>query len=305
MRHKLLILGAFASLALSLPLGAAEKSGSSVATVPATLRGMVICSGLQNVPVTADAAQVLPLHVVTQLACGQEVAILSDSEGYTVQIRTAGGKSGYVARMYLSKAPENSVNDHHSVEAVVDNGIARWQSGAPGSEQFFSGDSLVESLTANGITVQVSLQDTGWKLRASVAIVNESAEPLHFNPAVFTLDELKPRLRSLAVQNPKELAKALAHQVYSTNSSATAPASAKYTNASYKTAAYIPATPNYFAQEAQQLQSTVLQAATLAPKDKTSGVVWFQRDKNAQELNLRIFVGDQIFEFPLSFPPRN
>ena len=305
MRHKLLILGAFASLALSLPLGAAEKSGSSVATVPATLRGMVICSGLQNVPVTADAAQVLPLQVVTQLACGQEVAILSDSEGYTVQIRTAGGKSGYVARMYLSKAPENSVNDHHSVEAVVDNGIARWQSGAPGSEQFFSGDSLVESLTANGITVQVSLQDTGWKLRASVAIVNESAEPLHFNPAVFTLDELKPRLRSLAVQNPKELAKALAHQVYSTNSSATAPASAKYTNASYKTAAYVPATPNYFAQEAQQLQSTVLLAATLAPKDKTSGVVWFQRDKNAQELNLRIFIGDQIFEFPLSFPPRN
>ena len=273
--------------------------------MPATLRGMVICSGLQNVPVTADAAQVLPLQVVTQLACGQEVAILSDSEGYTVQIRTAGGKSGYVARMYLSKAPENSVNDHHSVEAVVDNGIARWQPGAPGSNQFFSGDSLVESLTANGITVQVSLQDTGWKLRASVAIVNESAEPLHFNPAVFTLDELKPRLRSLAVQNPKELAKALAHQVYSTNSSATAPASAKYTNASYKTAAYIPATPNYFAQEAQQLQSTVLQAATLAPKDKTSGVVWFQRDKNAQELNLRIFIGDQIFEFPLSFPPRN
>ena len=305
MRHKLLILGAFASLAVSLPLWAAENSGSSVAPPPATLRGKVICRGVQNVPITADAGQVLPMQVVTQLACGDEVAILSDSENYTVQIRTADGKSGYVARMYLSEAPAKSALADRSDEAVVDNGIARWQSGAPGSNQFFSGDSLVESLTANGITVQVSLQDTGWKLRASVAIVNESAEPLHFNPAVFTLDELKPRLRSLAFQNPKELAKALAHQVYSTNSSATAPASAKYTNASYKTAAYVTATPNYFAQEAQQLQSTVLQAATLAPKDKTSGVVWFQRDKNAQELNLRIFVGDQIFEFPLSFPQHN
>ena len=305
MRHKLLILGAFASLAVSLPLWAAENSGSSVATVPAALRGTVICSGLQNVPVTADAAQVLPLQVVTQLACGQEVAILSDSEGYTVQIRTADGKSGYVARMYLSKASANSVNDHHLDEAAVDNGIARWQSGAPGSDKFFSGDSLVESLTANGITVQVSLQDTGWKLRASVATVNDSARPLHFNPAVFTLDELKPRLRSLAYQNPKDLAKALTHQVYWTNSSATAPASATYRNAAYKTPQYVPATPNYFAQEAQPLQSTVLQAATLAPKDKTSGVVWFQRDKNAQELNLRIFVGDQIFEFPLSFPQNN
>jgi hypothetical protein len=59
------------------------------------------------------------------------------------------------------------------------------------------------------------------------------------------------------------------------------------------------------AQEAQEAQAPVLQAATLSPKDKTSGVVWFQRDKNARELNLRIFVGDQIFQFPLSFPPHN
>jgi hypothetical protein len=53
------------------------------------------------------------------------------------------------------------------------------------------------------------------------------------------------------------------------------------------------------------MESAVLQAGTLGPKQQTSGVVWFQRDKNVQELNLRIFVGDQIFEFPLSFPQQN
>jgi hypothetical protein len=303
MRNKLLIFGTFASLALALASPAAENSGSSVSPAPGSLRGTVICRGAQNVPVTTDAEQALPMQLVTRLNCGDEVAVLSDSEGYTVNIRTADGKDGYVARMYLEEHPANSSKDRRAVEAVVDNGIARWQSGAPGSDQFYSGGAVVESLTANGITVQISLQDTGWKLRASVAIANEGAAPVRFNPAGFTLDELKPRLRALAYQNPKELAKALTHQVYWTNSSATAPASATYMNAVYK-ASTVP-TPNYLAEVAQQVQSNVLLAATVSPKEKASGVVWFERDKNSQQLNLRIFVGDQIFEFPLSFPPHN
>ncbi|HJX96212.1 MAG TPA: hypothetical protein VJ324_11375, partial [Candidatus Acidoferrum sp.] len=245
MRHKLLVLGTFAGLAVTLPSLAAENSGSATSPTPGGLRGTVVCRGVENVPVTADAEQGLPMQLVARLNCGDEVAVLSDSEGYTVNIRTADGKDGYVARMYLSERPANSAKDRHAVEAVVDNGIARWQSGAPGSDQFFSGGSVVESLTANGITVQVSLQDTGWKLRASVAIANEGPVPVHYNPAGFTLDELKPRLRTLAYQNPRELAKALTHQVYWTNSSATAPASATYVNAAYKTSAYVPATPNY------------------------------------------------------------
>jgi len=305
MRHKLLVLGTFAGLAVTLPSLAAENSGSATAPAPGGLRGTVVCRGVENVPVTADAEQGLPMQLVARLNCGDEVAVLSDSEGYTVNIRTADGKDGYVARMYLSERPANSAKDRHAVEAVVDNGIARWQSGAPGSDQFFSGGSVVESLTTNGITVQVSLQDTGWKLRASVAIANEGPVPVHYNPAGFTLDELKPRLRTLAYQNPRELAKALTHQVYWTNSSATAPASATYMNAAYKTSAYVPATPNYLADVAQRVQSAVLLQGNVGPKEKASGVVWFERDKSPQQLNLRIFVGDQIFEFPLSFPQHN
>ena len=195
MRNKLLVLGTFASLAAAAPSWAAENSGSTVAAAPGSLRGTVICRGVQNVPVTADAEQSLPMQLVTRLNCGDEVAVLSDSEGYTVNIRTSDGKDGYVARLYLSEHAASSSKDRRD-EAVVNNGIARWQSGAPGSDQFYSGSAVVESLTANGITVQVSLQDTGWKLRASVAINNNSSAPVHFNPAGFTLDELKPRLRA-------------------------------------------------------------------------------------------------------------
>jgi hypothetical protein len=302
MRNKLLILSTFLSLAVTLPTWAAENSGSSVAAAPGALRSTVICHGLENVPVTADAEQALPMQLVALLNCGDEVAVLADSEGYTVNIRMSNGKDGHIARIYLAERSASLPKDHRAVEAAVDNGIARWQSGAPGSDQFLSDGSLVESLRANGITVQISLQDTGWKLRASVAIANESDGTIHFDPAGFTLDELKPRLRTLAYQNPRELAKALTHQVYWTNASATAPASATYMNAVYKTSAAGPATPNYLQEAAQQVQSSVLQPATLAPKEKSSGAVWFERDKGPQQLNLRIFVGDQIFEFPLSFP---
>jgi hypothetical protein len=304
MRNKLLVLGTFASMAATaaLPAVAAEKAASSVSPVPGSLRGTVVCRGVKNVPVTADEEQALPMQLVARLNCGDEVAVLADSEGYTVNIRTSEGKEGYVARMYLDEHAASS-KDHRAVEAVVNNGIARWQSGAPGSEQFFTNGAIVESLTANGVTVQVSLHDTGWKLRATVAIANAGVEPAHFNPAGFTLDELRPRLRTLSYQKPRELAKALTHQVYWTNASANAPASAIYMNTVYKTSTVT--TPNYLIDMDQQVQANVLEEATVNPKEKASGVVWFERDKNAEQLNLRIFVGDQIFEFPLSFPQHN
>jgi hypothetical protein len=296
MTRKLLVLGSFASLAVALP-SLAANSGSGVNPVPGSLHGTIVCRDAQSVPVTVDAEQTLPMQLVERLGCGAEVVLLSDSEGYTVNVQAPDGKTGYVARMYLTEITANAAQPAQA--AVSDNGVSRWKASTPGSDQFYGNGMLVESLTANGITVQVALQDTGWKMRASVAIANGSNQDAHFDPKGFTLDELTPRLRTLLYQNPKDLAKAPTHEVYWTNSSATAPA-ASFQNASYKTG-YV-ATTNYLAQNAQSTQAPVLQEQTLAPKEKTCGFVWFERDKNPQQVTLRIFVNDQIFEFPLSFP---
>ena len=84
------------------PLFATEAAANSgVAAAP---RAFVNCPGISNVPMTADAEQALPLRQVATLACGQQVAILADNEGYTAHIRTSEGKEGYVARMYLTTA---------------------------------------------------------------------------------------------------------------------------------------------------------------------------------------------------------
>ena len=89
--------------------------------------------------------------------------------------------------------------------------------------------------------------------------------------------------------------------MYSTKSSAVAPASAVYVNATPQTRRVIIAAPNFLADQSQPDQASALFEGTLAPHEKSAGSVWFERAKNSQELNLRIFVGDQIFEFPLSF----
>ena len=64
----------------------------------------------------------------------------------------------------------------------------------------------MESLTVDGITVQVSLHDTGWKFRANVAIANASAHAVEIQPATFILDNVGPHGRPLFYQDPVELA---------------------------------------------------------------------------------------------------
>jgi hypothetical protein len=276
---------------------------------------------------TADAEQSLPMQITDMLRCGTEVAVLSDAEGYTVNVRTPEGHTGYVARMYLTATPAPAAPKPVSSAAVVGD-IARWTSGGAGSDQFFSDDSLVESLTVNGVTVQVTLHDTGWKLRANVAVANEGTEQVLLHPERFTLQEFAPKGRTLAYQDPKEIASAVTHGVLWTSTSATTPsAAAQYANptsavnVAYQTPFVSTQTPNYLvpAQSAQlnaakhdvdltavrQIHDTALRAGALAPGTKAAGAVWFERDKKAEQLVLHVPVNGTIFEFPLSFNHNN
>jgi hypothetical protein len=285
------------------------------------------CPGVPNVPMTSDAEQSLPLQLVATLKCGEEVTLLSTAEGYTVKIKNAEGKTGFVAAVYLKKIPAPKRARGNS--ASLARGVARWQEGEPGCDQFMSNATLVESLMVNGVTVQVSLNDSGWKLRANIAIANGGPEALHIEPSKFILDEIGANGRPLFYQDPEQLAKNVTHQPLWTETTAgpaeisssqsSAPVSA--TNARFKTS-FVPSisAPNYIIQQqyaeddavrkqgkqtfvntGRQIRALALKPGTLAPNDKVSGSVWFERGKNPQQLVLRIPIGDQTFEFPLSF----
>jgi len=306
---------------------AALSQNPAAAATPANAATWKInCPGVRNVPMTADPEQALPLQLVSNLKCGEEVEVLDNTEGYTAKIKTADGKIGFVAVMYLKK----SVTPRRAPaieSANVENGIARWQQGAPGCDHFMSNGIVVESLTANGITVQVSLHDTGWKLRANVGIANNASQPVHVQPSQFILDELGAHGKPLFYQDPAELAKNVTHQVLWTESIAaplnSTPRASNLTATTvdyrYSVAPSV-STQNYLLQHqnaeedavrnkgketlvnpARQILALALKSSTIAPGDKVAGAVWFERGKNPGQLILRVPLGDQTFEFPLSF----
>jgi hypothetical protein len=329
MKSKLIVLGALACIVFSSSARSEELANSSSGSINATLTSKISCNGYLSVPMTADQEQTLPIQLVANLECGQEVAVLSDVEGYTVNIRTEDGKQGYVAHMFLTrpvrKRPEAQFPGEN---ASVSNGVARWQSGAKGSYQFMNGSQLVESLTANGVTVQVSLQDTGWKMRANVAVVNGGKQSVYVLPKVLSLDEIAPLIKPLRYEDPAHVAKAANHQVLWTSASAGAAGGAQPARSSstsggdvyvltYKLPVSDPS-PNYLAQHqaleeiaaknqtalvnmAREINELSLRECTLKPSEKTAGAVWFERDGKSRQLILKVPVGDVIYEFPLSF----
>jgi len=313
------LLAASVVLLAGLPGFAAEET-SSVAPMPRQI-AVVKCPGITSVLFTADEEQALPLTVVGSLACGESVAVLSDSEGYTVHIRTSDGKEGFVARMYLA---ENSavtpvVKPQPSV-AIPVNGVVRWQSAAPGCDEFLSHGRRVESITANGVTVQVSLQDTGWKYRVNVAISNHSDAALRVVPGIITLDELRPKLRTLLATDSQKIAHSPTHQVlWTLSNAAPSPSTSAFRvlhNDSHQDANRPAPTPDYMSPhmtlasdhpsgftrtESIDVESIILRPVTLSAGQTTAGVLWFDRDAGARELSLRVPTGDMVFDFSFSF----
>jgi len=327
MIRKFMLLSALAGVVLISSSPAEDLSHPPSPSKALTLMSDITCKGYAGVPMTADPEQGLPLQVVASLECGQEVAVLSNLEGYTVRVQTADGKNGYVASLFLSKPTLRRAGGPAVVEsAQLVNGAARWQHGSAGSSEFTNGDKLVESLTVNGITVQVSLQDTGWKLRANVAVANSGLQPVFVLPKLLSLDEIAPSVKPLLFQDPGHIGKATNHQILWTASTAgptggaqpdrSSSSSANFTAASYK----LPSapSPNYLAQHqaleeiaaknqtalvdmAREINALALRECTLKPSEKTAGAVWFERDSKSRQLILRVPVGGVIFEFPLSF----
>lgn len=325
MMRKSMLLGAIAGLTLIPSSRAAESSDPPSPPPSAILTSQISCKGYSSVPMTVDPEQSIPMRLVANLSCGQEVAVLSDMENYTVNVRTSDGMSGYVARLFLTSPVLKSISSG-PVNATLTNGKAIWQEGIAGSSSFLNGKNIVESLTANGITVQVSLQDTGWKLRANVAVMNAGAQPIYILPKLLTLDELAPARKLLRYQDPERIAKALNHQLLWTASSATpenglepdrsASANASTYNVSYKMPSS--ATPNLLAQHqaleeiaaknqtalvnmAQEIKTLSLRECTLKFGETAAGSLWFDRDGKSQQLILLVPVGNVIFEFPFFF----
>ena len=311
-----------ALLFTSLAAVAATESSASRPVVP-LVRATVQCLGTSSVPMTTDAEQRLPLRIVGDLPCGSVVSILADNGGYTAHVRTDEGLDGYVAHLYLTRNGAASARNPEPPSASPANGIVRWRSGSPGCDQFVTNGHWVESATANGVTVQVALEDTGWKLRAIIAVSNNGRETIEVLSNLVTLDELAPGPKPLYRSDFLKLSHVVNHQLLLSEANAEPPRSAitlgKVNTGGLAPADYQPSTPDYFGDNvfrvsssnsaailpsATEIQSLALKDTTLKPGQVTSGAIWFERSARARELALRVSVGELVFDFPLSFAQR-
>jgi hypothetical protein len=315
------LLAASALLLATLPATAAEENNPGGSIAPAAVnKAIVKCPGIKSVPMTSDAEQTLPLQLVDTLACGSRVVVVQDTEGYTAQVRTIDGKEGYVALMFLAPGADAPAPDADPVASVATpvNGVVRWRAGAPGCDEFLSHGRHVESITANSITVRVSLQGSGWKYRANVAVSNQTGSSIDVQPGIITLDELEPALRALPATDINKIAHAANHQVLWTladavpSPSAVAHSSAKSGSRSNFTSDYMnphmtltSARPGVFERtESIDIESIALKPVVVKAQQNTAGVMWFARDERANELSLRVPVGGVVFDFALAFQDR-
>jgi hypothetical protein len=323
MTNKLRVLATVASLALAQTVSAQQIAKPLSTLKGGYVSGSILCRGGSKVPMTADAVQALPLKVVAVLDCGQPVSLLSNSEGYTVNVRTADGKIGYVVWMNVAKGEVIAPTKTELAPAVIQDGKARWLAGTEGSGRFYSEGLMVESLTVNGVTVQVSLQDTGWKLLANIAVANGSLEAVNVVPSNITLDDLGQVRKSLPYQQPKKLRAAVNHQILWTEANAAPSTSGYLVNAAYRSYDNdgLDRTQNYLAQHQadiqpvsdrqadfnphSQINTVALRDAVVLPSQQVSGSTWFERDGKRQEMILCVPVGDLVYEFPLSFNRNN
>jgi hypothetical protein len=118
--------------------------------------------------------------------------------------------SAMLAGALQLKERTNSVFKPFTKEPVEETVIYRFLPGAANCSQDFSGGSLVERITANGVTIVASIDKKPSQfikmLRASVGVQNGGKQPINILPQSPTMILLAPTVGILHPMNPEEVA---------------------------------------------------------------------------------------------------
>jgi hypothetical protein len=178
----------------------------------------------------------------------------------------------------------------------------------------FTDDVFVEVLSKDGVTVYAALQDTGWKVRANLLIVNESDQPVEVSPADFQIVLSAPKPKKLPCQSPELLARLRESRPrWSSHAIRFGPAGPVVSEsgdfcaagvgdfvARLKTEEAVAGGRRTREDSVLYIQRISLRADTLMPGDDLFGAVYFDREAKARSLVLTLPVGVTTFEFPFS-----
>ena len=179
----------------------------------------------------------------------------------------------------------------------------RWAEGAPNASSEVKDGIKIEGLKTDDIHVFASLadlKDTEYN-RVWVQVFNHGKSPIDFNPQSAVLlkggksvpaelpDKTANEIRRFGEVKSQELSSA--HCVFMDA------VQCSPTDTQMQMSKQVAA---FSAAQSQWVRDNAVKQKTLAPGEDTQGVIVFKKDKKSIEYTLRLPVGRQIFEFPLS-----
>ena len=182
---------------------------------------------------------------------------------------------------------------------------------------YYSGESI-EQMKLEGVTVTVSLKDTGKLNQVAVYVDNSSGDAVNVIPANFRLHESTPKDADLAMKSEQEVQKIIGRRpVWGQVGSgvATGITRARDKMAGKEDEPVVKAPTDYDAQarwlahadelgqrgHTNTLGHVYLRGSTVFPGSKFAGLLWFDRSDAFASGMVRITLGSRNYEFP--FPP--
>lgn len=188
---------------------------------------------------------------------------------------------------------------------------------------YVKGDAI-EQITDQGVTVTVSLKDTGKLNRLSVYVDNRSADAVNIVPSSIALHQNSPKYEELPMKSERELQNMVGRRVFwgqviaSLGAGLSRNRSTITTSSSYGSMTTVVDTPDYEGQarwlaEADQLSlqgqavtnmvaQEYLRTTTVFPGSSFAGMLWFKRDKAFGAGVVRLTIGSRLYEFPFPAP---
>jgi hypothetical protein len=183
---------------------------------------------------------------------------------------------------------------------------------------YYNGETI-EQLTVRGVTVTISLNDTGKFNQLAVFVSNSSADAVNVLPSSFTLRQTSPKDVDLALKSESEIQRIAGKHALWTHVASGVTSSVTYMKekmAGEDGQSTEAAVQDYGAQarwlahvdelgkrgQTGMLVRSYLRSTTVFPGSKLSGVLWFDRADVFSAGTVKAILGSRVYSFPLPPP---
>lgn len=233
--------------------------------------------------------------------------------------------------------PAMAFGQDASPDAGVRSTVVSWGPAAPGSDRLLKDGLVIAVLVRDSIAAAISIVRSDNQMWANVSISNSSQRRLDIDPSTFTLEVAEPNRKHLPYLDPERLARSIRRRAAwgaalteiagematteteteaetnvraqardnegyraqgTARSTTTVTTVTRDEQARARAAADAERITATAATKASDLVNRALRANTLMPGDEIGGVVFFERDRRARLVVLRVPVGELVYEFP-------